>query len=238
MPVPSSASARCADRWWRCAHGRFPSDGRTMTITTKGTNNGVPYQERAGLRTDVGLAEVGWAATGRLFDQQRLHVKLRVVAADEVRDCSAPIHRELLQVGALLIVAVSAFFVTRAVAANNRDMSVRDAAEWYRRGQEQIDGRKLDDAVDSFRRATVRDRGEKRYVLALARALARNRDDDAARSELLTLRESAPEDPEINLQLARLAAARQDVTEALRFYHNALYAPWPPSRRRATPGPL
>ena len=43
----------------------------------------------------------------------------------------------------------------------------------------------------------------------------------------MTLRESEPEDREINLQLARLAASRQDVTEALRFYHNALYAPWP-----------
>jgi len=34
------------------------------------------------------------------------------------------------------------------------------------------------------------------------------------------------EDAEVNLALARLAAERQDVTEALRFYHNALYAPW------------
>jgi tetratricopeptide (TPR) repeat protein len=162
-----------------------------------------------------------------LFDQQRLRAKLRGVAADDVRERSALIHREFLQVGVLLIVAVSAFFVTRAVAASNHDMSVRDAAEWYRRGQEQIDARKLDDAVDSFRRATVRDRGEKRYILALARALTLNQDYDAARGALLTLRESAPEDPDINLQLARLAAEREDVTEALRYYRNALYAPWP-----------
>ena len=152
------------------------------------------------------------------------------MAADDVRERSALIHREFLQVGVLLIVAVSAFVLTRAVAASNRDMSVRDAAEWYRRGQEQIDGRKLDDAVDSFRRAAVRDRGEKRYALALAGALTLTRDYDAARAELLTLRESAPEDPDINLQLARLAAERQDVTEALRYYRNALYAPWPPEQ--------
>src|SRR5262249_17407043 len=44
---------------------------------------------------------------------------------------------------------------------------------------------------------------------------------------LLTLREAAPEDAEINLALARLASQRQDVTEALRFYHSTLYAPWP-----------
>jgi tetratricopeptide (TPR) repeat protein len=45
---------------------------------------------------------------------------------------------------------------------------------------------------------------------------------------LLTLRDSAPEDSDVNLELARLAAGRHAVTEALRFYHNALYAPWPP----------
>jgi Flp pilus assembly protein TadD len=105
-------------------------------------------------------------------------------------------------------------------------MSLRDAEEWYRRGQEQIAGRQLDEAVDSFRRATVRDRDDKRYVLALAGALTRKGEFDAARDALLTLREAAPEDHDINLLLARLSAERLDVTEALRFYHNALYAPW------------
>jgi Flp pilus assembly protein TadD len=152
-------------------------------------------------------------------------------------EASAPVHREIFQLGALVVVAIAAFLLTRAVAASNRDMRLRDAAEWYRRGQQAIDAGRVGDAIDFLRRATVRDRDDKRYVLAFARALALTRDDDAARGVLLTLRESAPEDPEINLQLARLAATRDDVTEALRFYRNALYAPWPPdqadARRRA-----
>jgi Flp pilus assembly protein TadD len=139
---------------------------------------------------------------------------------------AALIHREIFQLSVLIAVAVGAFLLTRAVAASNRDMSLRDAAEWYRRGQQAIDGGRVDDAIDSLRRATVKDRSDKRYVLALARALALKGDNDAARSLLITLRESAPEDADINLQLARLAAARADVTEALRFYRNALYAPW------------
>ena len=140
---------------------------------------------------------------------------------------SALIHREIYQLSALILVAIGAFLLTRAVATNNREMSRRDATEWYRRGQQAIEAGRVDDGIDALRRATVRDRSDKRYVLALAQALALRRDDDAARSVLLTLRESAPEDPDINLQLARLAVARHDVTEALRFYHNALYAPWP-----------
>ena len=139
---------------------------------------------------------------------------------------AALIHREIFQLSALILAVIAAFLLTRAVAASNHEMNLRDAAEWYRRGQQAIHAGRVDDAIDSLRRATVKDRTDKRYVLALAEALALNRDNDAARSALLTLRESAPEDPDINLQLARLAAARSDVTEALRFYHNALYAPW------------
>jgi tetratricopeptide (TPR) repeat protein len=147
--------------------------------------------------------------------------------AESTEERSNVIHQEILKLVALIAIAAVAFFVTRAIAANNRDMSLRDAAEWYERGQRQLESGDADDAIDSFRRATVKHRGEKRYVLALARALASTRQDDAARSALLALRESAPEDPDINLQLARLAADRQDVTEAINYYHHALYAPWP-----------
>jgi Flp pilus assembly protein TadD len=149
------------------------------------------------------------------------------IQGDGTDERSNLIHREIVQLALLIAVAVAAFFVTRAIAANNRDMSLRDAAEWYQRGQRQLDAGDSDTAVDSFRRATVKNRNEKRYVLALARALASKRQDEVARSALLALRESAPEDPDINLQLARLASERQDVTEAIRYYHNALYAPWP-----------
>ncbi len=158
---------------------------------------------------------------------------LDVVNENEER--SALIHREIFQLGALIVLAVAAFLVTRAVAASNREMSVRDAAEWFRRGQQEIQSGQLDQAIDSLRRATVRDR-DKRYELALAQALALNHDDDGARVVLLTLRESEPEDRDINLQLARLASAQQDVTEAIRFYHNALYAPWPVEQAGARRG--
>ena len=148
-------------------------------------------------------------------------------SAGDTAERSALIHRETVQLSALIALAIVAFLITRAVAASNREMSVRDAAEWFRRGRQAMDAGRVDEAIDSLRRATVRDRGDRQYVLSLAQALALKRDEDGARSVLLTLRESDPEDPDINLQLGRLAANRQDVTEALRFYHNALYAPWP-----------
>src|SRR5262249_9350630 len=138
----------------------------------------------------------------------------RLSASDPARDVaerSALIHREILQLALLIAVAVAAFLVTRVVAANNRATSVRDAVGWYSRGQRQLGAGQVDEAIDSFRRATVRDSGSRRYALALARAQARHGDVDAARSTLIGLRESAPEDPDINLELARLSAQRADV---------------------------
>jgi tetratricopeptide (TPR) repeat protein len=152
---------------------------------------------------------------------------------DSTDQRSTIIDQEIVKLVLLIGIAVAAFFVTRAIAANNREMSLRDAAEWYWRGLGQLDAGHADDAIDSFRRATVKHRDEKRYALALARALASTRQYEAAGSALLALREAAPEDPDINLQLARLAADRQDVTEAIRYYHNALYAPWPAAQADA-----
>lgn len=152
-------------------------------------------------------------------------MSLPVTPTDRTEQAAA-IRHEAWQLAALVVLAIVAFFVTRSVAASNREMSLRDAAEWYRRGQAALAERRVDDAVDDFRRATVRNRTDRPYVLALAHALALKHDDEAARAALLSVREASPEDPEINLELARLAAGRDDVTEASRFYHNALYAPW------------
>jgi tetratricopeptide (TPR) repeat protein len=154
-------------------------------------------------------------------------------AVEDNAERAASVHREIFQLAVLIVAATAAFFLTRAVAANNRAMSLRDAAEWYTRGRQALESGRTDTAIEDFRRATVRNRTDHTYVLALARALARSHDPEAARRVLLTLRESEPEDAEVNLELARLAVHRGDLTEAVRFYHNALYAPWPAERADA-----
>jgi tetratricopeptide (TPR) repeat protein len=142
------------------------------------------------------------------------------------RSAALQLRRQILQLIALIVVAGVVFAVTRAVAASNRDMNRQDAMAWYARGQRALADHRFSDAVDAFRHATARNRDNRNFALALAGALALNGDGEAARTALLTLRESSPEDVDINLQLARLAAARDDVGEAVRFYRTALYAPW------------
>jgi len=151
-------------------------------------------------------------------------------------DSSTLIHREIVQLCALIAAAVVAFFFTREVVVSNRRMSDADAAQWYDRGMTGIRRGDVSGAVDAFRRAAVRNRTDRRYALALANALAANHDDEAARRVLLALRETAPEDPEINVQLARLSAARHDADAAIRYYRSALYAPWPADHADARRG--
>jgi tetratricopeptide (TPR) repeat protein len=148
----------------------------------------------------------------------------RPVDLDEQR--AAFIHQEILKLIVLIAVAVVAFFVTRAIAANNHAETLRDAAEWYARGRRALADHDAAAAVDAFRQSTVLKRGDREYTLALAQALVSTNQVESARLALIALRDSAPEDAEINLELARLDARRQDVTSAVRYYRNALYAPW------------
>ena len=156
--------------------------------------------------------------------------------ASDAEERSALIHREIFQLAALDRSSRSPrFCVTRAVAASNRDMSLRDAAEWFRRGQEAMQSGRVDDAIDSLRRATVRNRDDKRYVLALAQALALKHDTEAARSVLMTLRESEPEDRGDQPPAGPPRGRRGRTSpKRVRFYHNALYAPWPLEQADAT----
>jgi tetratricopeptide (TPR) repeat protein len=146
---------------------------------------------------------------------------------ENTSDQARLLRRQVLQLSALILVAIAAFFVTRSLAASNREMRLADGAAWYGRGQRDLAAGNVKAAVDAFRRATVGSRTDTRYVLALAHALALDGQDDAARRVLLGLRETAPENIDINLALARLAARDGDVTTAARYYHNALYVPWP-----------
>src|ERR1051325_5666982 len=79
-------------------------------------------------------------------------------ASNDLNRQEAALHREVLQLAALVMVAIAAFFVTRAIAGNSRDMTLRDAEAWYDRGEQLMAAGRLDDAIESLRRASVRNR--------------------------------------------------------------------------------
>lgn len=126
--------------------------------------------------------------------------------------------------------AVAGLWVTRAIASGNRQMRLDDATQWFTLAEQRVAAGQSDLAVQAFRRATAIDRDNLPYHLALARALTADGQDDAAYQVLIALRQLTPDNPDINVPLARLEAHRHDVTAAIQYYQSALHGLWPSER--------
>jgi predicted Zn-dependent protease len=84
-------------------------------------------------------------------------------------------------------------------------------------------------AIEDFRAALTCDPTNSQYQLSLARALRDSNDPrrlDEAEAYLVALWQRAPQDAAINLALARVAAHRGSIDDAIRYYHNAMYGVW------------
>lgn len=136
------------------------------------------------------------------------------------------VRHEIVRLLVLCGIAVLAFFFTRSVAARNRASQATTAAFWYQKGRVALQAGNGESALESFRKSTAKDHNNRVYQLALAEALQASHQDEQARQLLLRLREATPEDPTINLQLARLAGRNHQVASATRYYHSALYGVW------------
>lgn len=94
-------------------------------------------------------------------------------------------------------------------------------------------GRKLEEAhryaaaAGEYRAALSFEPEQFRYRLALALALVRLEDWGEAEAHLRELREIDPSNGEVNLMLARIAARRDERTEAEQDYRRAVYGYWP-----------
>ena len=137
------------------------------------------------------------------------------------------LNQELVLLIALSLVAVGAFIFTRRLAARERQLETKIAAVWFQRGEDYLRAGQTDKAIQAFRKATSDIGDNQKYVLALASALAAEKHSAEAQQLLLRLRESDPEDPEINIHLARLAASQNDTQQAVHYYQSALYGRWP-----------
>ena len=126
----------------------------------------------------------------------------------------------------IAVAAVPTYLFTRKMANLNRARNNHIAIYWYRQGQRQLNAGRPEEALVSLREATANDHDNRAFAFTLAQALSATNRNDEARLALVRLRESAPENPQINLQLARLSARNHDLPEAIRYYHHALYGLW------------
>jgi tetratricopeptide (TPR) repeat protein len=127
----------------------------------------------------------------------------------------------------LLVLAVMSFL---AVAGLSRIYHAQQQAlgdRWFRRGLADLQGHQFERAISEFRTALLYSRDNSSYQLNLAGALLGLNRTNEAYAYLINLWEREPENGLVNLELARIAARREETEQALRYYHNAIYAIWP-----------
>ena len=149
-----------------------------------------------------------------------------VCATCSAQEAYREIHKDIVLLVLLSLLAVGLFLATKAMANSERRMEERIAGIWYARGSRQLSSGNVEPAIDSFRRAIAGDRANRKFALALANALSTGNHPLEAREALLRLRESDPEEADINLSLAKLEANSSNLSDAVHFYQNALYGQW------------
>lgn len=133
-----------------------------------------------------------------------------------------PVTIALLSMGAVVF-----FLLVTAISSAFFSQQEELAKQWSMRGVSDLNAGHYDAAIPEFRAALRYTRDDFNFRLGLAQALMGLHRTDEAYNYLINLRTQHPENGLVNLELARIAVARNDRQEALRFYHNAIYANWP-----------
>ena len=118
------------------------------------------------------------------------------------------------------------FFLVSALSRVYKHQLNDHGTTWFSRGEDDLNAGRVARAVVDFQAALTYSRDNYQYELRLAQALASLNRTEEARAYLLNLWQREPENGSVNLELARIYAGKGDVTQALRYYHNAIYAVW------------
>ena len=133
----------------------------------------------------------------------------------------------LLMIFALLVLM---FVTTGFTVGIYHEIENGLAQDWYTRGEEDLRAGRPGDALTDFRTALSYSHDNEQHQLRLAQALIltgnREKTGTEARTYLLNLLEHEPGNGTVNLELARLAARDHAGSDALRFYHGAIYGEW------------
>jgi tetratricopeptide (TPR) repeat protein len=131
--------------------------------------------------------------------------------------------RVLIACAALLI----ALFAFTAIVARQYHRTVhRLGDQWFGKGEASMQAGRTSQAVTEYRNALVYKPDDETFEFHLALALASAGREDEARSYLQTLLADSPGSGPINLALARVAVNLNRNSDAIRYYHNAIYGVW------------
>jgi tetratricopeptide (TPR) repeat protein len=135
--------------------------------------------------------------------------------------------REPLILALLSALAVVSFLAVSGLSRIYHAQQESLGNRWFARGVADLKERHFDRAVSECRTALLYSRDKYTYQLELAEALIGLKRTDEAYAYLINLWERQPENGLVNLELARIAVQQARTEQALRYYHNAIYAIWP-----------
>ncbi len=134
------------------------------------------------------------------------------------------------------IVLLAIFFVITGIATTRYHAELQAyGGRWYQRGEAALKADRPEEAVDDFHTALVYARNNTGYQMLLAQALVRANRLAEAEAQLRTLWERQPGSGQVNLELARLFSKSHNVSEAIHYYHTAVFGAWevdPGAQRR------
>jgi tetratricopeptide (TPR) repeat protein len=142
----------------------------------------------------------------------------------KLRDLAAS---QPLSLAFLTVLAIILFLAVTAISRIYNAQQKTLADRWSLRGAADLKANRYPLAVSDFRTSLLYARDNAGYELHLAQALMGEQKYDEAAAYLTSLWERDPDDGEVNLELARIAAGRNQTDRANRYYHNAIYATWP-----------
>ena len=134
--------------------------------------------------------------------------------------------REAVVLLALLLITVLALVSVGALVRRFRSWQNALARRMNERGEMALRSGQPNLAINFFRSSLSFRRDDPVVGLNLAESLIAENRLDEADSYLQNLWDRQPQDGTVNLNLARLAAHRNQSTDALRYYHNAIYGIW------------
>lgn len=100
------------------------------------------------------------------------------------------------------------------------------ADTWFTRGESTFQSGNASLALVDYRNALVYSPNNPIFQLHLAQALAASNREEEASTYLVNLLAESPGSGEINLELARISAHRNEFLSAVRYYHSAIYGVW------------
>ncbi len=135
------------------------------------------------------------------------------------------LERETLVLVSMVILAV--FFVITGLATTRYHAEQKAlGGRWYQRGESALKANRPEEAVNDFHTALIYSRDNAAYQMRLADALVKANRLAEAEVYLRTLWERQPGSGQVNLELARLFAKSHNPSEAIRYYHAAVFGAW------------